>query len=125
MTEPASGTCLTPPRPDPGATGCLIHVHPAGPEVGTRYPLGDDPVFIGRGDDCAVRNLDGSVSRHHAQVARGVGGAHVVLDMGSTNGTYVNNQRRQLATLADGDFLRVGNCVYRYLTGGNLEARYR
>jgi diguanylate cyclase (GGDEF)-like protein len=93
--------------------------------MGTQYPVGDDPLFIGRHDDCAIRNLDGSVSRHHAQIARGVGGAHVVLDMGSTNGTFVNNQRRQLATLADGDDLRVGNCIYRYFTGDNIEARYR
>jgi diguanylate cyclase (GGDEF)-like protein len=126
MPEPASGNTPNPaPRPGPGEPGYLIPIYPPGPETGTRYPLGDDPVYIGRGDDCAVRNQEVSVSRHHAQIARGVGGAHVVLDLGSTNGTFVNNQRRQLATLADGDYLRVGNCVYRYLCGGNIEVRHR
>jgi diguanylate cyclase (GGDEF)-like protein len=124
MSEPETGP-NPPSRTSPAAPGYLIHIYPAGPEVGTRYEIGDEPVFIGRHDDCSVRNLDGSVSRHHAQIARAVGGAHVVLDMGSTNGTYVNNQRRQLATLADGDCLRVGNCLYRYFTGDDLEARYR
>src|SRR5262249_16189204 len=58
-----------PPRPGPGEPGYLIPIYPPGPETGTRYPLGEDPVFIGRGDDCAVRNQEVSVSRHHAQIA--------------------------------------------------------
>lgn len=125
MPELAADAPVSAPPTAPGVPGCLVHVYPAGPEVGTRYPLGDHPVYVGRGDDCAVRNLDGSVSRHHAQLARGVCGGHVVLDLGSTNGTYVNNHRRQLATLADGDYLRIGNCVYRYFSGPGIEARYR
>src|SRR5262249_47381493 len=45
-------------------------------------------------------------------------------DLGSTNGTFVNNQRKQDGVLRDGDYLRIGNCIYRFLTGGNIEAEY-
>ena len=126
MPNNATVPCVhLPGRPTAGPPGCLVLIHPAGPAVGTRYPLGDDPVEIGRQDDCAVRNEDGSVSRRHARIARSVCGGHVVLDLGSTNGTFVNNQRRQLATLADGDQLRAGVCVYRYFAGAEIEASCR
>jgi diguanylate cyclase (GGDEF)-like protein len=50
---------------------------------------------------------------------------YFVLDLQSTNGTFVND--RQIdgsCMLQDGDYLRVGNCIYRYLAGGNIEAEY-
>src|SRR5438067_5379550 len=103
---------------------CLVYIYPTGPHMGTRYPLGDDPVHIGRQEDCAVRNADASVSRYHAQIVRGDGGEYFVTDLDSTNGTFVNNQRRQEAVLRDGDYLRIGNCIYRFLAGGNIEAEY-
>ena len=43
---------------------------------------------------------------------------------GSTNGTFVNNATSQGGVLRDGDYLRVGNCLYRFLSGGNIEAEY-
>ena len=79
---------------------------------------------MGRTAACAVRIPDGSVSRLHAKVARGADGLFRVTDLGSTNGTFVNNVRKQSAVLADGDYLRIGNCIYRFLAGGNLEAEY-
>jgi diguanylate cyclase (GGDEF)-like protein len=107
-----------------GRSACLVYIYPTGPSMGTRYPLGADPAFIGRQDDCAVRNTDPSVSRYHARIERGDGGEYTVVDLGSTNGTFVNNQRKHEGTLRDGDSLRIGNCIYRFLTGGNLEAEY-
>src|SRR5262249_18783471 len=103
---------------------CLVYISPTGPQMGTRYPLGAEPVFIGRQDDCAVRNTDTSVSRYHAKITRGDDGEYYVSDLGSTNGTFVNNQRKQDGVLRDGDYLRIGNCIYRFLTGGNIEAEY-
>ena len=71
-----------------------------------------------------MRNTDQSVSRYHARIERGDGGEYTVVDLGSTNGTFVNNQRKQEGALRDGDYLRIGNCIYRFLVGGNLEAEY-
>jgi two-component system, cell cycle response regulator len=104
--------------------GCLVHIYPSGPMLGTRYPLDDDTVLIGRTEDCRVRNTDPSVSRNHARIDRTPLGP-VITDLGSTNGTFVNDQRcHREATVQDGDYLRVGNCIYRYLAGGNVEAQY-
>ena len=103
---------------------CLVYIYPTGPNMGTRYPLGREPAFIGRQDDCAVRNTDPSVSRYHARIDRGERGEYSVVDLNSTNGTFVNNHRKQESVLRDGDYLRIGNCIYRFLGGGNLEAAY-
>jgi two-component system, cell cycle response regulator len=103
---------------------CLVHIYPTGPSMGTRYPLGKEPAFIGRQDDCAVRNTDPSVSRYHARIDHGDRGEYIVVDLNSTNGTFVNNQRKREGELRDGDYLRIGNCIYRFLGGGNLEAAY-
>ncbi len=103
---------------------CLVHIHPPGPAAGRRYPLGDGPLLIGRGDDCGARTDDASVSRRHARVDPAEGG-HAVRDLGSTNGTRVNDDLAgDGRPLRDGDYLRVGNLVYRYLAGGSVEAAY-
>jgi diguanylate cyclase (GGDEF)-like protein len=47
-----------------------------------------------------------------------------VTDLGSANGTFVNNRQEQGGLLRDGDYLRIGNCLYRFLAGGNVEADY-
>jgi diguanylate cyclase (GGDEF)-like protein len=124
--DDAIQTFRTPKEPVRGAnqTACLVHIYPTGPNMGTRYALGDEPVFIGRQDDCAIQNTDGSVSRYHAKVFLAEEGGYVIADLGSTNGTFVNNQRRQEGQLRDGDYVRIGNCIYRYLAGGNIEAEY-
>ncbi|HUR54715.1 MAG TPA: GGDEF domain-containing protein [Gemmataceae bacterium] len=103
--------------------GCLVHIYPSGPLLGTRYPLTEDTVLIGRTDACRVQNTDTSVSRTHARIDRTPRGL-LVTDLGSTNGTFVNDARCREAVLADGDYLRIGNCIYRYLAGGNVESQY-
>jgi two-component system cell cycle response regulator len=125
--EGASQTFRTPRLgPVRGATrdACLVYIYPTGPHMGTRYPLDAEPVRIGRQEDCQVRNTDSSVSRVHAKIVRGDDGEYTVEDLGSTNGTFVNNVRKQHGPLRDGDYLRVGNCIYRFLAGGNIEAEY-
>jgi diguanylate cyclase (GGDEF)-like protein len=126
-TEDSVQTFRT-PKTEPSApahgSACLVYIYPTGPIMGTRYQLDDDPAFIGRADDCAVQNTDGSVSRYHAKIVRGPDGAYSVTDLGSTNGTFVNNHRIKEGALRDGDYLRIGNCIYRFLGGGNIEAEY-
>jgi two-component system, cell cycle response regulator len=103
---------------------CLVHIYPTGPCMGRRYPLGDKDLLVGRGDDCDIRIQDNSVSRKHVKVEPTEEGFSVG-DLGSTNGTFVNDKQLDgVQKLHDGDYLRVGNCLYRYLTGGNIEAEY-
>src|SRR5690349_16740707 len=91
--------------------------------MGARYPLADSPMVLGRGNDCDIRINDHSVSRRHARIQPGADGYYAV-DLQSTNGTFVNDVPASICKLKDGDYLRVGNCIYRFLAGGNVEAEY-
>src|SRR3954467_851294 len=102
---------------------CLVHIYPTGAGMGARYTLADNQVVLGRGNDCDIRINDHSVSRRHARIQPGADGYYAV-DLQSTNGTFVNDIPASICKLKDGDYLRVGNCIYRYLAGGNVEAEY-
>ncbi len=102
---------------------CVVHIYPTGQGMGTRYPLADSPVVLGRGNDCDIRINDHSVSRRHARIQPGADGYYAV-DLQSTNGTFVNDVPASICKLKDGDYLRVGNCIYRFLDGGNVETEY-
>jgi diguanylate cyclase (GGDEF)-like protein len=100
----------------------LVHIYPTGPTMGKRYAL-NTPLVLGRGEDSDIRAIDHSVSRLHARIEPS-GDGYTVLDQGSTNGTFVNDVQTARAKLRDGDYLRIGNCIYRFLSGGNVEAEY-
>ncbi len=124
--EKVTETLTTRPKlPLVGAnrTACLVHIYPTGPGMGTRYALGDAPITLGRGNDCDICINDNSVSRRHARIEPGLDGYYAD-DLQSTNGTYVNDAPAAMHKLHDGDYLRVGNCIYRFLMGGNVEAEY-
>ena len=124
--EKATETWVTAPDRLVSATrrdACVVHIYPTGPGMGARYALTDTPMVIGRGNDCDIRINDHSVSRRHARIQPGADGYYAV-DLQSTNGTFVNDVPASICKLKDGDYLRVGNCIYRFLAGGNVEAEY-
>jgi two-component system cell cycle response regulator len=124
--EKATETWVTAPDRLISATrrdACVVHIYPTGPGMGTRYSLADTPMVLGRGNDCDIRINDHSVSRRHARIQPGADGYYAV-DLQSTNGTFVNDIPVSICKLKDGDYLRVGNCIYRFLAGGNVEAEY-
>ena len=127
MGEKVAETWITCPKKLLDAVtrdACLVHIYPTGPAMGTRYPLGTLELLLGRGDDCDIRIPDHSVSRKHVRIEPTAEGFFVT-DLQSTNGTFVNDQQLGSSRLLqDGDYLRVGNCIYRYLAGGNIEAEY-
>jgi diguanylate cyclase (GGDEF)-like protein len=102
---------------------CLVHIYPTGPGMGRRYPLGNARVVIGRESDCDIPIDDQSVSRRHACIQPAEDG-YTVFDLQSTNGTYINDTMVSQCKLKDGDHVRIGNGIYRFLTGGNVEAEY-
>lgn len=132
---------LAPRGPDPAAPdtafatsltrGCeaqaqahLVQIYPRDAAVGSRYAVTHAPVVIGRDADCEACCLDPSVSRTHARVELRPDGAYRVTDLDSRNGTFVNDDRVRERALRDGDNVRVGNAVFRFLGPGNLEANY-
>ncbi len=101
----------------------LVQIYPTGAELGTRHVVGGEPLVIGRGADADIRINDNSVSRRHAIIQPGDCG-WVITDLGSTNGVYLNDVRVTNCPLEDGFYVRVGNCLFRFLTGDNVEAEY-
>lgn len=95
----------------------------SGPRLGHRLVLGDSPVDVGRGSAAGLILDADSVSRKHARVER-FGGGHKIVDMGSTNGTYVNGVRIKEQILKDGDRIGIGKALLKYLAGGNIEGAY-
>jgi diguanylate cyclase (GGDEF)-like protein len=106
-----------------GRDACLVHIYPAGPTMGQRYPLAGSALTVGRESDCDLCVKENSISRRHARLFPGSDGYYVE-DLQSTNGTFVNDVPVSTARLRDGDYLRIGNCIYRFLAGGNVEAEY-
>ncbi len=102
---------------------CLVLIYPPGGEMGRRFELNADEVVLGRGSDCDVQIDRDSVSRRHARVFR-VNGQWTVEDLGSTNGTYVNDLPVQRSPLHDSNFLKVGAAIFKFLTGAGVEASY-
>ncbi|MGH2352373.1 MAG: FhaA domain-containing protein [Chloroflexota bacterium] len=121
----AAGGTLTPETPEaPEAYGRTRAMRPLemplGPtgfeslclsgEIGGRrmtWPLSAARLRIGRGLDNDVVLEDASVSRHHAEIVRESGRVEV-RDLGSTNGTWVNAGRVDLAAIHPGDQLAFG-----------------
>ena len=78
---------------------------------GARFDLHEDAI-IGR-VDAGILLDDDEVSRYHAIVRVGDGGADIT-DLGSTNGTFVDGQRLTgRAQLVDGSLIRVGQTELR------------
>jgi diguanylate cyclase (GGDEF)-like protein len=124
--ENTPDTLVTLPSRPPSSSNrnaCLVHIYPTGPGMGSRYTLGDAPLILGRDTDCDICINDQSVSRRHVRIQPGIDG-HYAVDLQSTNGTFVNDRPASMYKLKDGDYLRVGNWIFRYLAGGNVEAEY-
>jgi two-component system cell cycle response regulator len=66
---------------------------------------------------------DDSVSRRHASLEQ-VAGAYILTDRGSTNGTYVNDERIEQRKLRTGDRLRFGNQIVKFLATDHVEVEY-
>jgi hypothetical protein len=68
-----------------------------GPDSGRSAVLETAPVTFGRGTDCTIPLADEYVSTQHARL-RFHEGQWYVEDLGSTNGTYIGNQRLTRST---------------------------
>src|SRR5882724_913684 len=119
---PGRRTAISLPSERPKGAGkpCLVII--AGGEMGRRIDLTNEEVSIGRSEQCTVCVNSDLVSRRHAVVNR-ILGRYIVVDLKSTNGTFVNDQRIERSELKDGDLLRTGKTVLKYLEN-NLELEY-
>src|SRR6266545_2086988 len=77
------------------------------------------PLYVGRALDCAVRTDDAMVSRKHSMI-RMENGRYYVEDLGSSNGTHVNDVRITKHPLSHNDVVRCGSLWLRYIEDGPL-----
>lgn len=108
---PAAPAAPVPPAATPGA--CLYVM--SGPQAGQRLPLRHG-FTIGKAPGCDLSLAhDGYGSTHHAQIVVDAAGGCVLVDRGSTNGTFVNGVRITEQRLFDGMAIRCGSTDLRFL----------
>ena len=89
---------------NPDSAMLIIH---RGPNRGERFLLNSSESTIGRASENDVVLDDVTVSRKHANIRR-AGERFELIDLGSLNGTYVNNNSIARATLSSGDEIQFG-----------------
>jgi FHA domain-containing protein len=104
---PPSGEQPAVATPSAGTGGMLVLA-----DGGKEFALGDRSV-IGRLQGSEVEIQDPGASRRHAEIRRD-GADYVVADLGSTNGTLVNDRPVAEATLEDGDRITIGRTVLEF-----------
>ena len=106
----------------PSGNGCFIVIY--GQDMGRRVRVGTEPVIIGRSPQCDIQVDQESVSRNHARVWF-TGSEFHVRDLGSTNGTYVNDDLvAEEGRLRHGDQLKVGRTILKFIVGDDVEVQY-
>ena len=96
--------------------GSALLVVRRGPNSGSRFLLDSDATTAGRHPYSDIFLDDVTVSRRHAEFHR-ESGTFTVRDVGSLNGTYVNRERVEAATLSNGDEVQIGKFRLVFLTG--------
>jgi pSer/pThr/pTyr-binding forkhead associated (FHA) protein len=92
-------------------------VHPVLEVEGQRYSVNADSIVLGRSSEADIVVDDTGVSRRHLEIRRSQGRVYAV-DLGSTNGSYVNGERvNGSAELLDGSTITMGRTriVFRML----------
>ncbi|HEY6462877.1 MAG TPA: FHA domain-containing protein, partial [Polyangiaceae bacterium] len=100
--------------PTPPSTQAFVLSVVEGPDAGRRFVVhaADPRALVGQSPVCAVRLADREVSRRHAALEVTGDALHVV-DLGSTNGTFVDGLAVDGARLRGGETVRVGSTVLR------------
>jgi len=110
------------PQPQGGLHGAprlLVSGPDNAPGAGQRtFELTAPVTILGRGTDCDLRLVDPGVSRHHAEL-RVEDGEVVLVDLGSTNGTFVNGQPVRRVLLADGTRVTLGRTTLVFRKDGS------
>src|SRR6476469_1744139 len=94
--------------------------------IGKMLKLDKAEVVMGRSAETQLQIEDDGVSRKHAKVLLSPQGHFQLMDLGSTNGTYLNGIKVSVATLADGDKIQIGsNTVLKFSIQDALEEQYQ
>ncbi len=109
----------------PKGNDCLVVIYTKEPTLlGRRFVLDNSPTRIGRGGENQIVLEGDSVSRRHAHLDQRTG-VWWCVDDGSTNGSYVNDEQiMRESRLGNGDRIKIGPTIFKFLSGQDVEAQY-
>jgi len=118
QTEPVDDSAAQAPRSDgtsvyviPGIDGPRATIREIRPDKSSRtIAFNGRPLTIGRAGDNGIVLRDGRASRYHARID-GRRGSLVLSDLGSTNGSFVNDRPIEAIALGEGDRIRIGTTI--------------
>ncbi len=100
----------------------LVVIH--GEDLGRKFDLTGEEISIGRSSKCDIQVDQDAVSRQHATLTNDAGRL-LVEDLGSTNGTIVNDEHIEgPLRLRNGDFIKIGRTIFKFIASNNIEAAY-
>jgi diguanylate cyclase (GGDEF)-like protein len=100
---------------------CLVVIY--GLDLGKKFNVDRPSIVIGRSSKADIQIDQEAVSRNHCKLIN-TGKSIMLRDLGSTNGTYVNDELVDEYVLRDGDLIKVGRCIFKFLSGSNIENSY-
>lgn len=98
-----------------------------GGEIGREIDVTDVPKVIGRSSSADTVINAPSISRRHAQIDRvkdNDGEYYIVTDLKSSNGTFVNNVLAQGTPVKDGDKIRMGELLFKFVLQDEIDAKF-
>jgi two-component system cell cycle response regulator len=99
---------------------CVIQYN--GAKTGCRYPLHEAQTVVGREPENLLFVAEPSISRRHAVIHQN-GIVFEIEDLGSLNGTFVNDVKVSARTpLRDGDMIRLGTILFKFYAHDSMEA---
>jgi two-component system cell cycle response regulator len=98
----------------------------SGEQVGRRIMLADDRITLGRSPDATIMLQDTHVSRLHLTIQYdAASGGYRIQDLGSSNGTLLNETRITDAVLRDGDKIIIGSTMLRFSWADTLDLQFQ
>ena len=105
----------------PAKETCLIVIY--GDPLGKKFNVNASSIVIGRSSKSGIQIGHESISRNHCRLEND-GKTVTLYDLGSTNGTYVNDKLTNECVLKEGDLIKVGHTILKFITGDNIERLY-
>lgn len=109
------------PEPLGPSNASLVQIY--GPSLGDRYVIDQVSLTIGRDKSNDVVIDSDNVSRAHARVLQEEGEI-IFEDLGSTNGSLINDAESRYCVLQHGDLIKIGSVMLKFISSGNPEAHY-
>jgi two-component system cell cycle response regulator len=104
------------------ALPCLRQI--SGRSIGKKFPLKKGSNILGRDPGLEICIQDSSISRRHAEVVLHEDKRLSIIDLNSTNGVYLNDEKIKNVIIDAGCIIRFGGVVFKYISGGDIEAVY-